>query len=132
LRNKHCSRLHALLLELEAGGIGSPISVNKANQLLERVTVDCEVTRHRVVIASELVDDIARLDIMLKASKKRTAAAVTASGTTLTEIVGIGPICAAIIVGFTGDVTRFPEATSRPTTRRPRLKSHQVPRNGIG
>ncbi len=45
LRNKHCSRLHALLLELSAGGIGSEITVNKANQLLEAVTVADEVTR---------------------------------------------------------------------------------------
>ena len=60
------------------------------------------------MIANELVDDIARLDVALKASKKRVAVAVAASGTTLTDIVGIGPICAAIIIGFTGDVTRFP------------------------
>ncbi len=108
LRNKHCSRLHALLLELSAGGIGSEITVNKANQLLEAVTVGDEVTRHRVMIAGELVDDIAGLDTVLKASKKRIAAAVSASATTLTEIVGIGPICAAIIIGFTGDISRFP------------------------
>jgi transposase len=108
LRNKHCTRVHALLLELEPGGIGSEITVNKANQLLTRVTVDGEVARHRLVIATELVDDIARLDTMLKASKKRIKVAVTASATTLTDIVGIGPICAAIIIGFTGDVTRFP------------------------
>jgi len=108
LRNKHCTRLHALLLELEPGGIGSEITVTKANQLLERVTVDGEVTRHRVLIAHELVNDIARLDAALKASKKRVSVAVAASGTTLTDIVGIGPICAAIIIGFTGEVTRFP------------------------
>ena len=107
LRNKHCSRLHALLLELSAGGIGSEITVNKANQLLERVTVADEVTRHRVLIATELVDDIAGLDTVLKASKKRIAVAVSASATSLTEIVGIGPICAAIIIGFTGDIGRF-------------------------
>jgi transposase len=107
LRNKHCTRLHALLLELEAGGIGSEITVAKANQLLDRVEICDSVTRCRVLIASELIDDIARLDAALKASKKRVAKAVTASGTTLTEIVGIGPICAAIIIGFTGDVSRF-------------------------
>ncbi len=108
LRNKHCTRLHALLLELEPGGISSEITVNKANQLLEGVVVADEVTRHRVMIAGELVDDIARLDAALKVSKKRVAAAISASGTTLTEIVGIGPICAAIIIGFTGDIGRFP------------------------
>ena len=131
LRNKHCTRLHALLLELTAGGISSEITVNKANQLLNGVIVDDEVTRHRVLIASELVDDIARLDTALKASKKRVTAAVAASATTLTDIVGIGPICAAIIIGFTGDVGRFPtkghfatynatapiEASSGPKTR---------------
>jgi transposase len=66
------------------------------------------VTRHRVLIANELIDDIAHLDTVLKASKKRVSAAVSASATTLTEIVGIGPICAAIIIGFTGDIGRFP------------------------
>ena len=108
LRNKHCTRLHALLLELEPGGIGSEISVTKANALLDRVSATDQVTRHRVMIAGELVDDIARLDTALKTSKKRIGAAVEASGTTLTNIVGIGPICAAIIIGYTGDVTRFP------------------------
>jgi transposase len=108
LRNKHCTRLHALVLELTPGGIGSEITVNKANQLLDAMVVDGEVTRHRVLIAAELVDDIARLDTALKASKKRISIAVAASGTTLTDIVGIGPVCAAIIIGYTGDVSRFP------------------------
>jgi transposase len=108
LRNKHCTRPHALLMELTPGGIGSEITVSKANRLLSRITVGDEVTRYRVLIANELVDDIAMLDTMLKASKKRVKMAVAASGTTLTDIVGIGPICAAIIIGFTGDVTGFP------------------------
>ncbi len=107
-RNKHCTRLHALLLELKAGGISSEITVTKANVLLEGVVVAAEVTRHRVLIARELIDDIARLDTALKASTKRVAAAVSASGTSLCDITGIGPICAAIIIGYTGDVTRFP------------------------
>ena len=50
LRNKHCTRLHALLLDLEAGGIGSEITVAKANQLLDRVVIDDDVTRYRVLI----------------------------------------------------------------------------------
>ncbi len=32
LRNKHCTRLHALLLELEAGGIGSEITVTQGKR----------------------------------------------------------------------------------------------------
>ena len=81
LRSKHCSRLHALLLELEAGGIGVKISVSNASELLDSIDVDEEATRYRVLVAREVVDDIARLDRSLKASKKRTATAVAASAT---------------------------------------------------
>jgi transposase len=108
LRNKHCSRLHALLIELEAGGIGTKISVTNACELLDRIAIGDEATRYRVLVAREVVDDIARLDEILKASKKRIASAVTASGTLLTGIVGIGPIGAATIIGYTKDITRFP------------------------
>ena len=108
LRNKHCSRLHALLLEVKAGGIGVKISVTNASDLLDSIDVDDEATRYRVLIAREVVDDIARLDQSLKASKKRIAVAVTTSGTSLTNIVGIGPIGAATIIGYTKDIARFP------------------------
>jgi transposase len=108
LRNKHCSRLHALLIELEAGGIGVKISAGNASGLLDRISVVDEAARYRILIAREVVDDIARLDQTLKASKKRIAQAVTASGTSLTDIVGVGPIGAATIIGYTKDITRFP------------------------
>jgi transposase len=108
LRNKHCSRLHALLGELEAGGIGVKISVGNASGLLDRIDVGDEAARYRVLVAREVVGDIARLDEILRASKKRIAVAVQASGTSLTGIVGIGPIGAATIIGYTKDITRFP------------------------
>jgi transposase len=104
----HCSRLHALLLELEAGGIGVKISVTNASELLDGVTVTDETTRYRVLVAREVVDDIGRLDATLKASKQRIAVAVEASSTSLTDIVGVGPIGAATIIGYTKNVTRFP------------------------
>ena len=108
LRNKHCCRLHGILLEVAAGGIGREISVAKACDLLDRVTVADPATTCRVLIARELVDDIAQLDHLLATSKKRIATQVAASGTTLTDIVGVGPIGAATIIGYTGDITRFP------------------------
>jgi transposase len=107
LRNRHCSRLHALLLELEAGGIGVKISVTNASGLLDRIDVIGEASRYRVLVAREDVDDIARLHATLRASKKRIAVAVTASGTSVTNIVGVGPIGAATIIGYTKDITRF-------------------------
>ena len=77
-------------------------------RVLANVEASDVVTRHRVLIARELIDNIARLDVALKTSKKRVKVAIVASATMLTDIVGIGPICAAVIIGFTGDVTRFP------------------------
>ena len=108
LKNKAACRLHALLAEVAAGGLASEMTVNKANSLLEKVVVTDEVTRQRIMIATELVDDIARLDTQMRASKKRIAAAVTASGTSLCDIRGIGPIGAAMILGSVRDIGRFP------------------------
>lgn len=110
LKNKAACRLHALLMELSAGGLASEMTVNKANSLLERVDVIEEMTRQRVVIATEPVDDIARLEAQMRASKKRIRTAVAASGTSLCDIRGIGPIGAAIILGSVGDIARFPTA----------------------
>ena len=107
-KNKAACRLHAILLELTAGGLGSEMTVNKARTLLERVEVTDGVTRQRVTIATELVDDIARFETQMRVSKKRIRAAVAASGTSLCDIRGIGPIGAATILGTVGDITRFP------------------------
>jgi len=86
------------------------MTVNKANSLLESVRADNEVTRQRKVIATEFVDDIARFETQMRASKKRIRTAVAASGTNLCDIRGIGPIGAAIILSSVGDITRFPTA----------------------
>jgi transposase len=108
LKNKAACRLHALLAELTPGGLATEMTVTKANLVLDTIDVSDEVTRQRVVIATELVDDIGRLDAQMRASKKRIRAAVVASGTSLTNIRGVGPIGAAIILGAVGDVARFP------------------------
>ncbi len=61
-------------------------------------------------VARELIDDIARHDRQRAASQQRLSRAVAASGTTLIDIAGVGPVTAAMIIGQTGDVTRFPTA----------------------
>ena len=47
-------------------------------------------------------------DNQLVAVNERIGKAVIAAGTTLTHIHGIGPLGAAIILGHTGDIARFP------------------------
>ncbi len=65
------------------------------------------MSRHRVELGRELVVDMARLEAQMKTSKHRIRTAVAASGTSLTEIYGCGPICAAMILGHTGNIERF-------------------------
>jgi transposase len=58
-------------------------------------------------LALELLDDVKRLDVQLKESHKRIKSAVQASGTTLIDLYGVGPILACALIGYTGDVRRF-------------------------
>jgi hypothetical protein len=48
-------------------------------------------------------------------SGERIAEAVTASGTSLTEIHGVGPIIAAIVIDYTGEIARFPSSGHHAT-----------------
>jgi transposase len=89
-------------------GVGMKISAGNASELLDRIGVVGETIRYRILVARELVDDITRPDEILTASKKRIAMGVQASGTSLTNIVGVGPYGPAIIIGYTKDITRFP------------------------
>lgn len=107
-RNLVACRLHALLAELVPGGITSEIRTSSAQALL--ATVDCSdvVTAARHDMAAELLDDLRRLDTQMKVSKRRISAAVEASGTSLLELFGVGPVTSAMIIGYTGDIRRFP------------------------
>ena len=46
----------------------------------------------------------------MKASRKRLRTAVAASGTTLTDIRGVGVVVAAMIIGHVGNIERFASA----------------------
>jgi len=107
-RNKTACRLRSLLCELVPGGIAGEISVSRAERLLETVKATNPVEATRVEVAAEHLDDLRRLDSQMRASKRRIRQAVMASGTTLTELFGVGPVVACMVVGHTGDVRRFP------------------------
>jgi transposase len=108
LRNKVACRLHSLLCELVAGGIGKELYVNQAARILEDVEPDTVVAAARLELAQELLEDLRRLDTQIKESKKRLAPVATASGTTTTSIFGVGPVIATTVIGITGNVRRFP------------------------
>ncbi len=66
------------------------------------------VETERKRIAHELLTEVRRLNKERVASKARLAVAVEASGTSLVDIYGVGPVVAGLIIGHTGDVARFP------------------------
>jgi transposase len=55
-----------------------------------------------------LVTDVRALNRRIADLDERIEVEVEASGTTLTEVFGVGPILAAKIVGIVGNVARFP------------------------
>ena len=106
-RTRLACRLHAVLCELTPGGFGGEISAAQATRLLDELEPAGAVAAARHAVAVELVADLVRLDNQLRDTKKRIAAAVKASKTTITELFGVGPVGAAIVIGDVGDVTRF-------------------------
>jgi transposase len=107
LRNIVLSRLHAALANLSPGGIAKELNASDAVRLLGGFDPVTAVEQTRYDLALELLDDVRRLDVQLKESHKRIKTAVQASGTTLTELYGVGPILACELIGYTGDVRRF-------------------------
>ena len=106
-RNKTACRLHALLVELVPGGMPNEINAASAERMLAGVKPQSPVERARHALALEHLDDLRRFDAQMRTSKARIAEAIAASGTSLTELFGVGPVVAAMVIGYTGDVARF-------------------------
>jgi transposase len=65
------------------------------------------VRQARLELAAEFTADLRRFDAQLCETRKKLAVAVRASGTSLTEVFGIGPVIAATVIGDVRDVSRF-------------------------
>jgi transposase len=106
-RTQAINRLHQLLMELIPAGAPKDLTAAKAKALLATVRPRDVAGRTRRQLAVDLIDDVVVLDRKVKDVERRLAEAVAATGTSLTRIVGIGPVTAALILGETGDVRRF-------------------------
>ena len=106
-RTQVVARLHALLVDLAPGGIAKEINASDVDAFLGRLSPMTPVEQLRYDLAVELLGEIRTLDAQLKASHKRIRTAVAASGTSLTDLFGVGPVIAAMLIGYTGDIGRF-------------------------
>jgi transposase len=107
-RNQVACRLHAALCDLVPGGLPKEITAGQAAMLLAQAAPAGAVGQARRDLAAELLTDLRRLDAQMAESKKKLAAVVRASGTSVTGLFGVGPVVAAIVTGDASTVTRFP------------------------
>jgi transposase len=108
LKTQAASRLHAVLATLLPGGMTGELSSGKASRMLRRIRPKTMVETERKRIAHQHLAEVRRLEKEMKASRERLAVAVEASGTGLTDIYGVGPVVAGLLIGYTRDITRFP------------------------
>jgi transposase len=103
------SQLHHLLLELIPGGAKKDLSAAQAKALLARVRPRGAAGKARRRVAAELISDLERIYQRKKDANKELNALLAATGTTLTDLHGIGPSGAARLLAEVGEVTRFPD-----------------------
>jgi transposase len=100
-------RLHSLVSEVAPGGISKEMYVSDAEALLAKVNPESPAQQMRGDLILELLDDVRRLDVQTKESHRRIRIAVKASATSVTEVYGVGPVHAASLIGYSGDIARF-------------------------
>jgi transposase len=106
-RNQVACRLHAVLCELVPGGFSKEISACQAARVLGQITPAGAIAQARHELAGQFLADLRNLDAQLRQTKKKLAAAVNASRTTVTEIFGVGPVIAGTVIGDIASITRF-------------------------
>jgi transposase len=107
-RNRIVCRLHAILCDLVAGGFPKQISAIQAAEVLEHIVAVDAVGQARLELAHELLEDLRRVDEQRRAAKRRLTKIVAASGTTVCEVYGAGPVVTATVIGDVGQIGRFP------------------------
>ena len=101
------NRLHVLLTRLIDGGAPTQLRAADAAHLLRRVRPATASQAMLRTVAVDLVAEVRRLGTRIVAADQQIAAAVAGTGSTLTDLYGIGPIVAGKILAHVGAVQRF-------------------------
>jgi transposase len=109
-RTQVACRLHQVLCELIPGGAGAgkEITAGQAARILGSITPAGAVEAARCQLAADLTEDLRGIDARIRQTRKTLAAAVQATGTSLTGLFGVGPVIAAAVIGDVRAVSRFP------------------------
>lgn len=106
-RTQSICRLHALLATMTPGGLPRLLSADRAARELRKIRPADPVGIARRQACVELLDEVRGVDRQLVELRARIVVAVRAADTTITHVYGVGPVVAAYLIGYTGDVTRF-------------------------
>jgi transposase len=106
-RSQTVNRLHRLLLELLPGGAKKFLSAAQAKDLLATVRPRDIAGKTRRRLAAEMVTELTRIDKRIKTADTELKELVTATGSSLLQLHGIGPSGAARLLGDVGDIARF-------------------------
>jgi transposase len=107
-RTEIVSRIHHLLLELIPGGAKKFLTRGQASYLLRTAPEPVGIvgqTRHQ--LARELIEELTVIDAKIRATDRQLRELVAATGSSLSDLNGIGPSGAARLLGDVGDISRF-------------------------
>ena len=106
-RVQAANRLHRLLSELVPGQGKKNITTGQAKTILATVRPRDVAGKVRRRLAAEQVAELVAVEKKIKALTKELKEMVLASGSTLMELPGVGPVVAARTLADVGDVARF-------------------------
>ena len=106
-RTQTINRLHRVLLELFPGGAKQFLSSHQARAMLATIRPRDIVGKTRRRLAVELTGELEVIDKKIKAADKDLKELVTARGSTLMDLHGIGPSGAARLLVDVANVHRF-------------------------
>jgi transposase len=106
-RTQVINRLHRLLLELLPGGARKYLSARQARAMIASVSPRDLAGKTRLRLAAELTGEPRGDRQETRATGKELTGLVTARGSTLMQLHGIGPSGAARLLADVGDIHRF-------------------------
>ena len=101
------NRVHRLLSELVPGQSKKNISTAQAKRILATVKPRDVAGKTRRRLAAEQIVEFVVIEKKIKAITSELKAMVAATGSTLMELPGVGPVVAARTLADTGDIARF-------------------------
>jgi transposase len=112
IRTQTVNRLHIVLTRLVPAGAGRELTADQAAELLRSVRPRDLAAKILRTLAVDLISEVRQLDRRIRKAALDIEAAVAASGSTLTQLHGIGALTAGKILGRVGTITRFRSAAA--------------------